>query len=105
MCNRGDACTFKHDPSAVTAAPSSSGNNGKGKKNKGRRPGLDHEDTGDRDRDLMAEDETDAAIELAVVSSALPSPGLVALQTRTAFEASEDYKKLNKTQRRKALLY
>jgi hypothetical protein len=51
----------------------------------------------------MAEDETDAAIELAVVSSALPSPGLVALQTRAAFEASEDYKKLNKTQRRKAL--
>jgi len=34
MCNRGDACTFKHDPSAVTAAPSSTGNNGKGKKNK-----------------------------------------------------------------------
>ena len=90
-------------PTEDEAARADAKGRGKGKKNKGRRPGLDHEDTGDRDRDLMAEDETDAAIELAVVSSALPSPGLVALQTRTAFEASEDYKKLNKTQRRKAL--
>eukprot|EP00900_Chrysochromulina_parva_P019998 jgi/Chrpa1/279/Chrysochromulina_OHIO_Genome00001712-RA len=88
-------------PTEDEAARADAKGRGKGKKNKGRRLGLDHEDTGDRD--LTAEDETDAAIELAVVSSALPSPGLVALQTRAAFEASEDYKKLNKTQRRKAL--
>ena len=40
----------------------------------------------------------------AAMSTALPSPGLVALQTRQAFESTEEYKKMNKTQRRKALL-
>jgi hypothetical protein len=51
-------------------------------------------------------DETDAAIERAMdaAATALPSPGLVALQTREAFLETKEYKKLNKTQRRKALL-
>ena len=50
-----------------------------------------------------ADADTDAAIEQAVASTALPSPGLVALQTRQAFESTDEFKKMNKTQRRKAL--
>ena len=50
-----------------------------------------------------AADYDDAAI-AAAMSIALPSPGLVALQTRQAFESTDEYKKMNKTQRRKALL-
>ena len=46
----------------------------------------------------------DAAIEDAVAAVALPSPGQVALQSRQAFESTDEYKKMNKTQRRKALL-
>ena len=44
----------------------------------------------------------DAAL-AAAMEVALPSPGLVALQTRQAFESSDEFKKMNKTQRRKAL--
>ena len=37
------------------------------------------------------------------MSMALPSPEDVAIQTRAAFESTDEYKKMNKTQRRKAL--
>ena len=51
-----------------------------------------------------ADDDADDAAIAAAMSIALPSPGLVALQTRQAFECTDEYKKMNKTQRRKALL-
>ena len=75
------------------------GGGGGGKKKK--KKGCCEEDEA-AEEDLAAED--DAAIEQAVASTALPSPGLVALQTRQAFESTDEFKKMNKTQRRKALL-
>ncbi len=75
------------------------GGGGKGRKKKGRREGL----AGEMEEEEEAPDAADAALESAMESMVLPSPGLVALQTRAAFEASEEYRKLNKTQRRKAL--
>ena len=72
----------------------------KKKKKKGRGGGLDEDSGADDDVD----DDGDAEIMQAVASTALPSPGLVALQSRQAFESTDEYKKLNKTQRRKALL-
>lgn len=79
------------------------GAGGKGKKKKGGRRGAPAE--GDGADDIAVDDEGDAAMEaeLAAASTALPSPGLVALQTRQAFESTDEYKKMNKTQRRKAL--
>eukprot|EP00966_Prymnesium_polylepis_P120965 2795538-Prymnesium_polylepis.1 len=80
---------------AEEARGGAKGGGAKGKKKKGRRDGLaDGENAGDADG---------PPIELEAASMALPSPEDVALQTRQAFENSEDYKKMNKTQRRKAL--
>ena len=76
------------------------GGGGRGRRKKGRRPAA--EEGADADA-VAAADDDDAAI-AAAMSTALPSPGLVALQTRQAFESTEEYKKMNKTQRRKALL-
>jgi len=74
---------------------------GRGKaKRKGRRDGAADEPPGEAD---AGEDAEDAALEAAVKSAALLSPTDVALQTRQAFESTEEYKKMNKTQRRKAL--
>ena len=64
---------------------------------------LDEDDADFVGADHADGDAQDAVIEEAVAATALPSPGLVALQTRQAFESSDEYKKLNKTQRRKAL--
>ena len=74
------------------------GGGARGKKKKGRRNGGPA-----AGEEADADDDDDAAI-AAAMSIALPSPGLVALQTRQAFESTDDYKKMNKTQRRKALL-
>lgn len=80
------------------------GGGGKGKKKKkGRREDFDEDDADFVGADHADGDAQDAVIEEAVAATALPSPGLVALQTRQAFESSDEYKKLNKTQRRKAL--
>ena len=72
---------------------------GGGKKKKGRRDGAaDGAEDGDGDGDG-----DDAAIDAAVKATALPSPALVAQQTLAAFQSTEEYLKMNKTQRRKAL--
>jgi hypothetical protein len=78
---------------------------GRGRKKKGRRnggPAAGGPAAGEG-AGADAADDDDAAI-AAAMSIALPSPGLVALQTRQAFESTDEYKKMNKTQRRKALL-
>ena len=80
------------------------GGGGKGRKKKGRRNGAPvggGPAAGEEADD--ADDADDAAI-AAAMSIALPSPGLVALQTRQAFESTDEHKKMNKTQRRKALV-
>ena len=63
--------------------------------------GGDGGDGGDGGGDGGGGDD-DAAL-AAAMEVALPSPGLVALQTRQAFESSDEFKRMNKTQRRKAL--
>ena len=79
------------------------GGGAKGRKKKGRRNGGPAAGGPAAGEEADADDDDDAAI-AAAMSIALPSPGLVALQTRQAFESTDDYKKMNKTQRRKALL-
>ena len=78
------------------------GGKAKGKKKKGRKDGALNE--GDAGDGAAADEGADDVLEQAAASTALPSPGLVALQTRQAFESTDEFKKLNKTQRRKALL-
>jgi len=85
--------------SAASTRTESRGGRGKGKK-KGRRDGVTMEDV---DEDVAGTDSQDAAIEAAVMSAALPSPADVALQAQQTFQNSDEYKKLNKTQRRKAM--
>lgn len=73
------------------------GGGGKAKKKKNRRDGAG-------EADVPRADDADAdSIDLGAMSMALPSPELVALQTRQAFESTDEYKRLNKTQRRKAM--
>ena len=82
---------------------SSGGAKGK-KKSKGRMEGMpDLSDGLSSGVGGHAEVDDDDELEAAAASTALPSPGLVALQSRQAFEGTEEYKRLNKTQRRKAL--
>ena len=64
---------------------------GKGKR-KGRK--------GKKGAEEAADDAEDAGEE---VQQAAPTPELVAVESREAFEASADFKKMNKTQRRKAI--
>ena len=72
------------------------------KKKKGRRNGQ-ADDGADDEGAAVDDDDGALEAELAAASSALPSPGLVALQTRQAFESTDEFRRMNKTQRRKAL--
>lgn len=47
---------------------------------------------------MAGHDGADAAIAAAMAEMALPSPADVAMQTRAAFENTDEYKKMNKTQ-------
>ena len=74
------------------------GGGAKSNKKKGRR------ENGQAEEEEEGGDDGDDGFDMAGVSRALPSPADVALQTRQAFESTDEYKKMNKTQRRKALL-